>query len=135
MIFLDTNVVIGCLNGRAPRTLVRLAQALEAGLPIALPAIVWFELRYGAAKSAWPDRNRQRLLDFRAGLIDIIGFDPGDGEEAADIRAELERLGTPIGPYDTLIAAQARRRSVRLVTANEGEFRRVPGLLVENWEA
>jgi tRNA(fMet)-specific endonuclease VapC len=60
-------------------------------------------------------------------------FEPEDAEEAGDIRAELERAGTPIGPYDVLIAAQARRRSALLVTANMGEFTRVPGLRIEDW--
>jgi tRNA(fMet)-specific endonuclease VapC len=53
--------------------------------------------------------------------------------EAGEIRAELERLGTPIGTYDVLIAAQARRRGAVLVTANTLEFARVPGLNRENW--
>ncbi len=60
-------------------------------------------------------------------------FEPEDAEEAGDIRAELERAGTPIGPYDVLIAAQARRRNALLVTANMGEFTRVPGLRIEDW--
>ena len=54
---------------------------------------------------------------------------------AADIRASLEALGTPIGPYDVLIAAQARRRNAALVTLNRREFERVPGLIVTNWGA
>jgi tRNA(fMet)-specific endonuclease VapC len=57
-------------------------------------------------------------------------FEPEDAEEAGDIRAELEREGRPIGPYDILIAAQARRRGALLVTANTGEFTRVPGLKI-----
>jgi tRNA(fMet)-specific endonuclease VapC len=60
-------------------------------------------------------------------------FEPEDAEEAGDIRAALERSGTPIGPYDTLIAAQARRRGALLVTANRREFARVPGLRSEDW--
>jgi hypothetical protein len=54
-------------------------------------------------------------------------------EEAGEIRAAIERAGTPIGPYDVLIAAQARRRSALLVTANTGELARVPGLNAEDW--
>ena len=60
-------------------------------------------------------------------------FEPEDAEEAGDIRAALERAGTPIGPHDVLIAAQARRRGAALVTANTGEFNRVPGLRTEDW--
>jgi len=62
-------------------------------------------------------------------------FEPEDAEEAGDIRATLERLGTTIGPYDILIAAQARRRGAILATANEREFSRVPGLKTEDWAA
>ena len=58
-----------------------------------------------------------------------------DAEEAGNIRAALERAGKPIGPYDVLIAAQARRRGATLVTANEREFARVPGLKTEDWAA
>jgi hypothetical protein len=70
---------------------------------------VLFELRYGAAKSGRPERNAQRIADFLAGPIEILPFEAADAEEAGDIRAALERAGTPIGPYDILVAAQARR--------------------------
>jgi len=60
-------------------------------------------------------------------------FEPDDAEEAGDIRADIERAGAPIGPYDVLIAAQARRRGALLVTANTREFTRVPGLRTEDW--
>jgi tRNA(fMet)-specific endonuclease VapC len=62
-------------------------------------------------------------------------FDAADAEEAGDIRAALERAGTPIGAYDILIAGQARRRGAVLVTANTAEFRCVPGLRIEDWAA
>ena len=64
---------------------------------------------------------------------EILTFDPGDAQEAAEIRASLEAKGTPIGPYDILIAAQARRRGAVLVTANRREFERVSGLMVTDW--
>jgi tRNA(fMet)-specific endonuclease VapC len=94
---------------------------------------VLFELRYGAAKSARPARNAQRITDFLAGPIEILPFESGDAEEAGDIRAALERAGTPIGPYDVLVAAQARWRDALLVTANGREFARVPRLKLEDW--
>ena len=65
----------------------------------------------------------------------VFDFEPDDAEEAGDIRAALERAGTPIGPYDVLIAAQARRRGAMLVTANRREFARVPRLKTEDWAA
>ena len=67
------------------------------------------------------------------GPIEILAFEPADVEEAGYIRAALERAGTPIGPYDLLVAAQARRRDALLVTANEREFARVPRLKFEDW--
>jgi tRNA(fMet)-specific endonuclease VapC len=100
-----------------------------------MSSIVLFELRYGAAKSARPERNAQRIADFLAGPVEVLPFESGDAEEAGNIRAALERLGTPIGPYDVLVAAQARRRDALLVTANGREFARVPRLKFEDWAA
>jgi tRNA(fMet)-specific endonuclease VapC len=101
--------------------------------PIAISSIVLFELRYGAMKSARPERNVRRIADFLVGPIAVLPFEPGDAEEAGDIRAAVECAGTSIGPYDLLIAAQARRRGALLVTANTREFARVPGLDIEDW--
>jgi tRNA(fMet)-specific endonuclease VapC len=97
--------------------------------------IVLFELRYGAAKSARPERNARRIQDFLGGPIDILPFGPEDADEAGDIRAVLERAGTPIGPYDVLIAAQARLRNALLITANAREVVRVPRQRCEDWAA
>ena len=66
-------------------------------------------------------------------MLDLYEIE--DAEEAADIRVAVEQSGTPIGPYDVLIAAQARRRAALLVTANTREFIRVPGLQTVNWAA
>ena len=107
--------------------------AIASGATLGIAAIVLFELRYGAAKSAQPERNMQRIADFLAGPIEVLPFETADAEEAGDIRAALERAGTPIGPYDILVAAQARRRDALLVTANAREFARVPRLKFEDW--
>jgi len=133
MICFDTNAVIAVLNSRASPVRGRLVTALNQRLALAISSIVLFELRYGAAKSADPERNVQRIADFLAGDITVLPFEPADAEEAGDIRAALERAGAPIGPYDLLIAAQARRRAALLVTANAREFTRIPGLLTEDW--
>lgn len=135
MFCLDTNVVIGVLTGRAPHLVARLAAELRLGAPPAIPAIVLFELCYGAAKSAFPDRNLARLDDFLTATPQILSFDAADAAEAGDIRAFLETQGKPIGPYDVLIAAQVRRRGAALVTTNRREFERVPGLIVTDWAA
>jgi tRNA(fMet)-specific endonuclease VapC len=133
MICLDTNVVIAVLNDRTSPALARIEAAISAGDTLAISSIVLYELWYGAAKSARPERNARRIADFLAGPIEVLPFEPADAEEAGDIRAALERAGTPIGPYDVLVAAQARRRDALLVTANAREFARVPRLKFEDW--
>ena len=77
--------------------------------------------------------NVQQLAAFLALGLEQWPFEAKDAEDAGDIRASLERAGTTIGPYDLLIAAQARRRGVVLITANSREFARVPGLKSEDW--
>ena len=133
MICLDTNAVIEVLNAANSSVRRRMGTAIGEGQTFALSVIVLFELRHGAAKSAQSERNARRIDDFLAGPIEVLPFAPEDAEEAGDIRAALERAGTPIGPYDILIAAQARRHDAILVTANTREFARVPRLRVEDW--
>jgi tRNA(fMet)-specific endonuclease VapC len=133
MIGLDTNAVIAAINRRVPSVRPRLEAAIASGESVGISTIVLFELRYGIIKSARPQENAAILAAFLA--LDVIPwpFEPEDAEEAGEIRAELERVGTPIGPYDVLIAGQARRRGAVLVTANTVEFARVRGLKIENW--
>jgi tRNA(fMet)-specific endonuclease VapC len=88
------------------------------------------ELYYGAYKS---ERQEHGVGLVDALLFEVLEFDSEDGRHAGEIRAALARQGRPIGPYDVLIAGQARARDLTLVTANVGEFRRVEGLRVENW--
>jgi tRNA(fMet)-specific endonuclease VapC len=133
MICLDTNAVIAVLNDRGSPVRKRIDAAIGRGHTLALSAIVLFELQYGAAKSTRPERNARRIADFLAGPIEVLPFESEDAEEAGDIRAALQRAGIPIGPYDVLIAAQARRHGALLVTANEREFTHVPRLKVEDW--
>ncbi len=135
MICLDTNVVIAFLNGTSDNIAERLPATLHAGQVVAISVIVLFELRYGSARSGRPQRNDARVDEFLSGRISVLPFESADASEAADIRAALARVGQPIGPYDVLIAAQARCRSAVLVTANIGEFARVPGLRLEDWSA
>ena len=133
MICLDTNAVIAAINRRQPNVRRRLEAALAGSTPVGISTIVLFEMRYGIAKSARPRENAAILAAFLALEVTPWPFEPEDAQEAAQIRAELERAGTPIGPYDALIAAQARLRSAVLVTANTVEFTRVPGLRTEDW--
>jgi tRNA(fMet)-specific endonuclease VapC len=135
MICLDTNAVIALLNRSSAPVRARLAAAAHRREVVAISVVVLFELRYGAAKSANRQRASRRIADFLSGPVKVLDFEPDDAEEAGDIRAALERAGTPIGPYDVLIAGQARRRRAVLVTANLREFARVPRLKTEDWTA
>ena len=135
MFCLDTNVVIFAMNLRRPKIAERLDAELAAGTPLIVPAVVRFELEYGCANSAAREQSRAALDVFLSAGSEQPPFDLDDAREAGEIRAELEAKGTPIGGYDTLIAAQARRRGATLVTTNTREFERVPGLLVMDWAA
>ena len=115
MFCLDTNVVIFALNKRKPRVGERLDAELRAGTSLIVPALVIFELAYGIAKSQRPEQARALLDEFLSAGFDLPAFDGEDAREAGDIRAFLEERGTPIGPFDYLIAAQARRRRAGLV--------------------
>jgi len=90
------------------------------------------ELRTGAAKSSSPAKTLRLVENFLRPLT-ILEFTTQDAIAYAQVRARLERAGTPIGPLDTLIASQAVARQLTLVSNNEREFRRVSGLHLENW--
>jgi len=133
MICLDTNVVIVALNQPLSPLRARLNRAFRGEVPVTISSVVLFELWYGVAKGERRSHNTARIADFLAGPIKVLDFDAEDARESGDIRAALARAGTPIGPYDVLIAAQARRRGAVLVTANKNEFARVPGLQTQDW--
>jgi len=133
MFCLDTNAVIFALNGRRTGYAERLADELRAGTTLIVPSIVLFELNYGIAKSQQPEKARALLDEFLSAGFEQPAFDAEDAREAGDIRANLESCGAPIGPFDVLIAAQARRRGAVLVTNNRREFDRVPGLMATDW--
>ena len=133
MICLDTNIIIAAINQRAAAVRQRLMKTLHEGTIVGIPTVVLYKLWYGIKKSARAQANTDALDNFLALDITPWPFEPEDAEVAGDIRAALERLGTPIGPYDVLIAAQALRRGAILVTANKNEFARVPGLQTQDW--
>jgi len=127
---LDANVVIALLNDVASKAAKR-ARRVKPG-DVAIPAIVAHELFYGAFKSQRADRNVALVDALRFVVLD---FDREDARRSGQIRALLAGKGMPIGPYDVLIAGQAIARSLTLVTHNTDEFRRVPGLRIEDWQA
>lgn len=127
---LDTNAVIAILKSATSpiATQIRRHDPRE----IVLSSIVTHELYFGAFKSRFPDANLKRLDALR---FEVLAFDKEDSIAAGKVRAELQAAGTPIGPFDVLIAGQALCRGLTLVTANTREFIRVQGLSVEDWSA
>ncbi len=130
---LDTNAVIALVRNRPAGVRNRLRQAVSEGGSIAVSSVVLYELWYGVARSERRRENADRLRVFLSGNIDIIPFEEDDAVAAGELRAALETAGTPIGPYDLLIAAQALRNRTTLVTANVSEFARVRGLSWQDW--
>ena len=128
-VLLDTDTCIFALKRNAS-VLDRLLSRSRAD--IAVSVITEAELRTGAARSSSPVKTSHLLENFLRPLA-VVEFTSADATTYAQIRAKLERAGTPIGPLDTLIAAQAISRKLVLVTNNEREFGRVPGLRLENW--
>ena len=108
----------------------RLRRVASGGVSIAVSTVVLYELWYGMAHRR---ENAAGLRVFLSANIDVASFDEEDAVAAGDLRAALETAGTPIGPYDLLIAAQALRSGPTLVTANVSEFARVRGLLSQDW--
>jgi len=133
--FLDTNAVIALLKNEPPGVRDRLRGAVSGGVSIAVSTVVLYELWYGVARSQRRRENAERLRVFLSGNVEVTAFDEEDASAAGDLRAALETAGTPIDPYDLLIAAQALRSGATLITANVSEFARVPGLVWQDWTA
>jgi tRNA(fMet)-specific endonuclease VapC len=125
---LDTNAVIAIFRGDE-KMLARLSQ--HKPTDFGLPAIVLHELFCGATKSQRKLENVRRIEGLQ---FEVIELDAADARVAGEIRAQLAASGTPIGPYDILIAGQAVTRGLTLITHNVGEFSRVSGLSLEDWE-
>jgi tRNA(fMet)-specific endonuclease VapC len=130
---LDTNACIALINGSPERVRAKLRAATGSGDRIFVSSIAIFELWYGVSKSARHDFNRKRPETFLAGPVAVLPFEEEDAQAAGSIRAVLESSGKPIGAYDVLIAAQALRHQLTLVTANVSEFSRVKGLSWQDW--
>ena len=128
---LDTDICIYAINERPPKILQLLREHHAEGLGVS--AITASELHFGGARTG-SARNAQALRQFLAGL-EVADFDGAAAEVGGQVRAWLAAQGTPIGPYDSLIAAHAQALGVTLVTNNTREFERVPGLTLANWAA
>lgn len=129
MYLLDTDICIYALKQNT-RVLANLLSKDREEVFVSV--ISEAELRTGAAKSSAPIKTLRLVQKFLWPLT-VVEFTSDDSAAYAHIRAKLERAGTPIGPLDTLIAAQAVARKMTLISNNEREFQRVPGLDIENW--
>jgi tRNA(fMet)-specific endonuclease VapC len=126
---LDTDTCIGVLR-QHPGVVQRLRQAAPADCAVSMVTV--YEPFCGVAKAQDPTRERQKVERFISAIIELP-LDRAGAEAAANIRAELERQGKSIGPYDLLIAGQAVASSLILVTSNVREFQRVSRLKLESW--
>ena len=126
---LDTNAVVALVK-KEPRFMKRARERSPSEFGIS--SIAAHELYFGAYKSGRIEENLARIDYLR---LPVVEFDREDAQEAGQVRATLAAAGTPIGPYDVLIAGQAKARNLILVTRNAREFGRVAGLNVEDWEA
>ena len=130
MYLLDTNTCIYFLKNSFSALTQKLLDTDPSELFIS--SITVFELAYGAEKSKWGEKTRQKLAMFLAPFT-ILPFDSEDAMVVGRIRGALEQHGTPIGPYDVQIAAQALVKGLTVLTHNMKEFQRVPDLRVEDW--
>lgn len=126
---LDTNIVIYTMRNRP--AIVREAFNAHEG-QLAISTVTLMELLYGAEKSQDPTKNTQTIETFAARLT-VLDYDSAAAQHTGQIRAELAKAGLPIGPYDQMIAGQARSLGLIVVSNNVGEFERVPGIRLENW--
>jgi tRNA(fMet)-specific endonuclease VapC len=133
MLLLDTNVCVEIIRGRPERTRDRFRHEVKEGTELFVSTVTCFELWYGAEKSDRPDVNRRGVETFLSGPLQVLDFNEGDSRIAGSIRTTLELQGKMIGPFDTLVAGQALRHNLTIVTANIREFSRVKGLRIENW--
>ena len=129
---LDTNICIYIIK-KKPISVIQKLQTLKID-EIGISSITLSEMEYGVNKSSKPSQNKLALLEFIS-TIEILNFDDNAANEYGKIRTDLENKGTPIGSLDTLIAAHAKSINCILVTNNEKEFKRVKGLVIENWVA
>jgi tRNA(fMet)-specific endonuclease VapC len=131
---LDTNVLIDLVFARGPTLTARYISELTAATPLFLSTVTVFEFRFGAERSRRREFQLEALERFLTS-VSILDFTESNARAAALIKAELSRAGTPIGPYDLMIAAQARTHDLAVATGNIREFGRVTGLTVEDWGA
>ncbi len=131
---LDTNVIVDIVRARSSTIRKRFDAAVLGDQRLVTSLVVLHELEFGCRRHPRPDEERARVR-FALNDIELEPFDEADMIMAAKVRADLARLGRPVGAYDLLIASQALARDWTLVTANTREFNRIEGLKVIDWTA
>jgi len=126
---LNTDIAIYVIKNRPAVARARFQQHQGQ---LCVSSVTVMELMYGAEKSAQPERNLRDIEGF-AGRLHVLNYDEKAAFHTAQIRAELEKSGTPIGVYDQMIAGHARSCGLIVVTNNTREFQRVSGIRIENW--
>ena len=126
---LDTNILSDLIRSPLGVVADRIAEVGEGAICTSI--IVAGELRFGAAKAG--SRKLADRVDLVLSALEVLSFETPAERHYASLRCELTRKGIPIGPNGMLIAAHALAHGLTVVTANAGEFSRVPGLAVENW--
>jgi tRNA(fMet)-specific endonuclease VapC len=129
MYILDTNTLIYFFKGIGNVSTSLIDKPPKS---ISIPVIALFELEVGISKSTFPEKRR-RQLESLVSVVSILSFGHVEAKYAAAIRADLEKQGRPIGPYDVLIAGTALANKGILVTHNTKEFARIDGLQIEDW--
>jgi tRNA(fMet)-specific endonuclease VapC len=129
----DTNACIALINGKPAAVRAQFEKGIREDSAAFVSSIAVFELWYGIARSSRPEHNALRLARFLSGPVSILPFQEEDARVSGEIRAEMEAIGKPVGAYDLLIAGQALRHKMTLVTANTREFARIKNLLWEDW--
>ncbi len=127
---LDTNICLYIIK-RSPSSVYEKFRKLRVG-EIGVSAITYYELQFGVTKSQRPKENQIVLTEFLAPL-QIMDLPSAAAPIFGDIRTHLQKKETPIGNFDLLIAAHAMHLGATLITNNTKEFKRVPGLKLENW--
>ncbi len=127
---LDTNTCIYIIK-RSPAHVYARFKRLHIG-DVGVSAITHCELQFGVANSTKPEKNQLALTEF-LGPLEVLDFPSAAAAHYGIIRARLQRSGTPIGNYDLLLAAHALQQGLVLVTNNTKGFKRVSGLMLENW--
>ncbi len=126
----DTNAVISLLGQKSEALTDRVLACSEG--EIGIPAIVSHKLYFGAYKSQKVSFNLETIRLLLRDFV-VLPFDDEDSRQAGEVRAELRKSGSPIGPYDVLIAGQAKARDLILISNNVREFEHVPDLQLEDW--